>query len=144
LLRAPAGFVQGYNAQAAATIDQIIVAAEVTNDANDGAQFAPMVATTKTNLRHAGARTRVRTVVADAGYFSKDNVSIVGVEALIAPGKRDVGRQARVEAQRSEVLTRVEQGAISRDDAAVELGIAGHGSISSCSLESADSRQLQR
>jgi hypothetical protein len=122
-LRAPNGFVQGYNAQAAATVDQIIVAAEVTNDANDGAQFAPMVATTKTNLRRADARTRVRTVVADAGYFSKDNVATPGIEALIAPGKRDIGRQARVEAQRAEVLARVEQGAITRDDATVKLGL---------------------
>jgi transposase len=123
LLRAPDGFVQGYNAQAAVTVDQVIVAAEVTNDANDGAQFAPMVTTTKTNLRGAGTRTRVRTVVADAGYFSKDNVATPGIEALIAPGKRDIGRQARVEAQRAEVLARVEQGALSRSDAAIELDL---------------------
>ncbi len=123
LLRAPDGFLQGYNAQAVATVDHVIVAAEVTNDANDGAQFAPMVATTKTNLRHAGARTRVRAVLADAGYFSKENVATPGIEALIAPGKRDIGRQARVDAQRGEVLERVEQGAISRTDAAVELGV---------------------
>lgn len=123
LLRGPNGFVQGYNAQAAATVDQIIVAAEVTNDANDGAQFAPMVAATKTNLRRAGARTRVRTVVADAGYFSKDNVATPGIEALIAPGKRDIGRQARLEAERAKVLIRVEHREISRDDAAVELGL---------------------
>ncbi len=123
LLRAPHGFVQGYNAQAVATVDQVIVAAEVTNDANDGAQFVPMVATTKANLRYAGASTRVRTVVADAGYFSKDNAATPGVEALIAPGKRDIGRQARVEAQRGEVLERVEQGAITRTDAAIELGV---------------------
>jgi transposase len=123
LLRAPHGFLQGYNAQAVVTVDQVIVAAEVTNDANDGTQFAPMVAATKRNLRHAGARTRVRTVVADAGYFSKDNVATPGIEALIAPGKRDIGRQARVEAQRGEILTRVEQGAITRADAAVELGV---------------------
>jgi transposase len=123
LLRAQVGFLQGYNAQAAVTVDQFIVAAEVTNDANDDAQFAPMVAATKANLRHAGARTRVRTVVADAGYFSKDNVATPGIEALIAPGKRDIGRQARVEAERGEVLARVEQGTISRADAAVELGL---------------------
>jgi transposase len=123
LLRSPNGFLQGYNAQAAATVDQVIVAAEVTNYANDDAQFAPMVATTKKNLRQAGARTRVRTVVADAGYFSKDNVATPGIEALIAPGKRDIGRQARAETQRSEVLARVEQGTISRADAAIELRV---------------------
>lgn len=123
LLRAQVGFLQGYNAQAAVTVDQVIVAAEVTNDANDDAQFAPMVAATKTNLRRAGARTRVRTVVADAGYFSKDNVATPGIEALIAPGKRDIGRQARAETQRGDVLARVEQGTISRADAAIELGL---------------------
>jgi transposase len=123
LLRAPVGFLQGYNAQAAVTVDQVIVAAEVTNDANDDAQFVPMVAATKTNLRRAGARSRVRTVVADAGYFSKDNVATPGIEALIAPGKRDIGRQARVEAQRGAVLARVEHGTISRADAAAELGV---------------------
>jgi transposase len=123
LLRAPDRFLQGYNAQAVATVDQVVVAAEVTNDANDGAQFVPMVAATKTNLRDAGARTRVRTVVADAGYFSKDNVATPGIEALIAPGKRDIGRQARAEAERGSVLARVEQGTISRADAAIELGL---------------------
>ena len=46
-----------------------------------------------------------------------------GIEALIAPGKRDIGRQARVEAQRGEVLEHVEQGAITRADAAIELGV---------------------
>ena len=123
LLRTADGFVQGYNAQAVVTVDQVIVAAEVCNDANDGGQFAPMVAVTKSNLRRAGARSRVRTVVADAGYFSKDNVATAGVETLIAPGKRDIGRQSRLEAQRGAVLERVEQGAISRADAAVELGV---------------------
>jgi len=123
LLRTRDGFVQGYNAQAVVTVDQVIVAAEVCNDANDGGQFAPMVAATKANLRRAGARTRIRTVVADAGYFSKDNVATSGVETLIAPGKRDIGRQARLEVQRDVVLERIEQGAISRADAAVELGV---------------------
>ena len=34
-----------------------------------------MVARAKKNLRAAGARSRVRTVVADAGYWSKENVA---------------------------------------------------------------------
>lgn len=123
LLRSKDGFLQGYNAQAAATVDQVIVAAEVTNDANDGGQFAPMVSATKANLRNAGARSRVRTVLADAGYFSKDNAATAGIEALIAPGKRDIGRQALAEQQRVAVLERVERGEISRADAAVELGL---------------------
>lgn len=124
VLRVRGGWVQGYNAQAVATVDQFIVAAEVTNEGSDDAQFAPMVAHTKQNLRAAGARSRVRTVVADAGYWSKDNVATRGVEAIIAPGKtNNIDQQVRAEAQRGEVLARVEHGAITRDDAAVELGL---------------------
>lgn len=124
LMRAPGGYVQGYNAQAVVTVDQFIVAAEVTNDGNDDAQFAPMVAATKTNLRQAGVRTRIRTVVADAGYWNKNNVDTPGVEALIAPGKtRNINRQVRTEARRAEVLSRVERGEISIIDATVELGV---------------------
>src|SRR5262249_27571665 len=51
------------------------------------------------------------------------NVATPGIEALIAPGKRDIGRQARIEAERGEVLARVEQGEITRDDAAAEIGV---------------------
>jgi transposase len=124
LMRVPGGFVQAYNAQAVATVDQVIVAAEVTNDGSDDAQFVPMVAATKANLRAAGVRTRVRTVLADAGYWAKRNVDTPGVEALIAPGRTpDLKRNARTEVRRAEVLSRVERGDISILDAAAELGV---------------------
>ena len=117
-------FMQAYNAQAVATVDQVIVAAEVTNDGSDDGQFVPMVAATKQNLRAAGVRTRVRTVLADAGYWSKNNVATPGVEALIAPGRTpDIKRDLRVEAKRAEVLARVERGEISTREAASELGV---------------------
>ena len=73
------GYVQGFNAQAIATVDQWVVAAEVTNQANDAEAFIPMVAAAKANLRRAGERRRVRMVVADAGYWSVDNVNWGGV-----------------------------------------------------------------
>ena len=124
LMRVQGGFVQGYNAQAVATVDQVIVAAEVTNDGSDDAQFVPMVAATKQNLRAARARTRVRTVLADAGYWTKDNAAMSGVEALIAPGRTpDIKRDVRIEAKRAEVLARVERGEISIVDAVTELGV---------------------
>jgi transposase len=124
VMRERGGWVQGYNAQAVATVDQFIVAAEVTNDGSDDAQFTPMVAHAKQNLRAAGARSRVRTVVADAGYWSKNNVATPGVEAMIAPGKtHNLGQQIRAETERAEVLSRVERGTISRDDAAAQLGL---------------------
>ena len=100
-----------YNAQAVATVEQLIVAAEVTNDGSDDAQFVPMVAATKEESARRRCGSRVRTVVADAGYWSKDNVATPGVEAIIAPGRTlNIRREVRAQAKRAEVLARVERG----------------------------------
>jgi transposase len=124
LMHTRGGYVQGYNAQAVATVDQFIVAAEVTNEGSDDAQFRPMVTETITNLRRAGSRSQVRTVVADAGYWCKDNLEGGDVEALIAPGNSSgIGRKLREEARRGEVLARVERNEITRTEAGVELGV---------------------
>jgi hypothetical protein len=63
LLRGRGGPVQGYNAQAACTADQVIVAAEVTQAANDVEQLAPMLAATNTTLAEAGIAARPETLV---------------------------------------------------------------------------------
>src|SRR3954449_10506709 len=86
LLKTRDGYLQGYNAQAVATTDQFVIAAEVTNLAMDAPAYAPMVAAAKTNLAAAGERRRLRRVVADAGYWSVENVALKGVESFIAPG----------------------------------------------------------
>ena len=66
----------------------------------------------------------MRTVVADVGYWSKDNVATSGVEALIAPGKTyNLDQQIHAETQRAEVLARVERDELSIIDAAAELGL---------------------
>ena len=115
------GFEQAYNAQAAVAAGSLlVVAADVVQAPNDKQQLEPMLDKIEALPERLG---RVETLLADAGYFSKDNVATAGVETLIAPGKRDIGRQSRLEAQRGAVLERVEQGAISRADAAVELGV---------------------
>jgi len=64
MLRARNRFLQGYNAQAAVSTDQVIVAAEVTNAANDSTMFAPMVRATEKNLVSSEAN-GVGTFVAD-------------------------------------------------------------------------------
>src|SRR5690606_41193655 len=43
IMKTRQGFVQGYNAQAVVTEDQLIVAAAVTQDANDVGQLHPML-----------------------------------------------------------------------------------------------------
>jgi transposase len=46
--------LQGYNAQAAATCEQVVVAAELTQQVNDLQQLAPMLAAIRTTLASAG------------------------------------------------------------------------------------------
>jgi transposase len=66
------GFDQCGNAQAVVDREhQIILAADVTNEANDKKQFQPMLAQAKKNV---GRGRRIRRASSDAGYFSEDNV----------------------------------------------------------------------
>lgn len=124
LLKTKGGYVQGYNAQAVATEDQFIVAAAVTNDAHDAASFSPMIAETKQNLRASGEARRVHRVVADAGYWSDDNVNLTGVETFIAPGRaRKLKGIAEADRTRSALLEGIEAGTTTKDDAATELGV---------------------
>lgn len=69
------GYVQGYNAQAVATEDQIVVAAEVTDEHNDHAQLHPMIAATNRSLADAGIDGRPEQLLGDAGYCSEENLA---------------------------------------------------------------------
>ena len=124
LLKTKGGYVQGYNAQAAATADQVVVAAAVTNGAYDAPSFEPVLDQARANLRRAGSRRRVRAVVADAGYWSIDNAATGGVEAIIAPGKaRRLGEITDADRARADILTRVERGELTKPEAADRLGV---------------------
>jgi transposase len=80
-----AGYLQGYNAQAVVTQDQIIVAADVTQDASDNHQLVPMVAAAQHNLAAAGVNEPIGAVVADAGYWSQPSAACdAGPELFIA------------------------------------------------------------
>ena len=81
------GFDQCGNAQAVATESQIIVAADVTDQANDVRQVEPMIEQMQSNIDAAQLNGRVKEFIADAGYFSEDNVSAiesVGMNPFIA------------------------------------------------------------
>ena len=54
IMKARQGYVQGYNAQLVVTKDQIIVAAEVTQDQNDVRQLHPMLKRAEEELEGAG------------------------------------------------------------------------------------------
>ncbi len=82
LMNTKDGFVQGFNAQAVATVDQFVIAAEVSNQAFDAPLYEEVITTAKTNLKTAGERRRIRRVVADAGYWSEHNVHLAGSGVL--------------------------------------------------------------
>ncbi len=80
--------VQGYNAQAAVTRGQIIVAAEITVASPDFGHLEPVVNATLRELAAAGVTERPETVLADAGYWHKEQMqSIVsdGIQVLVPP-----------------------------------------------------------
>jgi hypothetical protein len=67
--------VQGYNAQAVTTENQLVVAAELTDEANDVHQLDPMLQATTTTLAAAGIEERPATLLADSGYWSIANLT---------------------------------------------------------------------
>jgi transposase len=81
------GWDQCGNAQAVANEDQIILAADVTEQANDKRQAVPMVDQTLENLKAAGVEQPVGAAVMDAGYYSEANTKALqqrGVDPHIA------------------------------------------------------------
>jgi transposase len=95
LMKNPAGgYMQGYNAQAAAGEGQVIVAAEVTNEAADQGQLVGMV---KAVTEEVGSQVGV--YLADAGYFSVsglENEALVGKQILVSPESRLSAQQGKV------------------------------------------------
>ena len=69
------GFDQCGNAQIVCNEAQIILAADVTNQANDQRQVKPMVSQAQENLTQAGVAETIGALAADAGYYSAENVS---------------------------------------------------------------------
>ncbi len=79
-------FLQGYNAQVAVDAEaQIIVAADLTQQANDSQQLLPMLAQVEANMGRKPER-----VSADAGYWSEANAtaeSVAEIDLHIATGR---------------------------------------------------------
>lgn len=128
MLRAGQRFVQGYNAQAAVTGEQVIVAAEVTNAANDTTQFQPLLTSTRENLTRAGYHGEVGAVVADAGYWSTGNAltdtdATVLIATIPATNGSITSGDPRLKT-RTKVLSRLDRGELTIREAAAQLGIS--------------------
>lgn len=89
IVRAGKTAVQGYNAQAVATIGQIIVAANITQQANDSGELEPMIGSAREQLKRAGVEDHVETVVADGGYWNSPQITALGDQGMqvIVPTK---------------------------------------------------------
>jgi hypothetical protein len=71
------GTVQGYNAQAVVTEGQIVVAAELTREANDLQQLQPMLQAGDQTLSAADVHQRPGMLLADSGYWSIANLTSI-------------------------------------------------------------------
>lgn len=65
--------MQGYNAQAVANEEQVVLAAEVTDEHTDVGLLHPMIEATGASLAAAGIDERPDKLLADAGYASEAN-----------------------------------------------------------------------
>ena len=88
LMKMPGGFGQCFNGQAVATQGKIVVAAELTNEPVDRHQLLPMIDAVRSSLEAADIADNVGVLLADAGYWSRDNAAAdVDCELLIATTK---------------------------------------------------------
>jgi len=95
------GFIQGYNAQAVTTEDQVVIAAEVMVASPDFGHLEPMLGAACSELEVAGVTDAPEVVLADAGYWHHEQMDAIrerGIELLIPPDSvvaRAPGRAGR-------------------------------------------------
>jgi hypothetical protein len=89
------GTVQGYNAQAVVTEHQVVVAAELTQQASDLQQLDPMLQAVDQTLAAANIDQRPGMLLADSGYWSIANLTAIpdAPDLYIPPAKH--GRQGK-------------------------------------------------
>jgi transposase len=81
-VKTPRGWVQGYNAQAVTTEDQIVIAAAVHLSSADFGQLEPMVGAARAELARAGIDEQPGAVLADAGYWHQVQMQRLAGEGL--------------------------------------------------------------
>jgi transposase len=105
-VRTPRGFIQGYNAHAAVTDGQIIVAAEVTKSNPDQGHLTPLVNQARHELS-AAAAPAPQIVLADAGYWRSGQITQLineGLTVLVPPDKDIENPSARSRGSGSELM----------------------------------------
>jgi transposase len=88
MMRTRGTTIQGYNAQAAVTGEQLIVAAEITLEPGDFTHLEPMVDAARAQLSQVGVTEPLEVIVADAGYWHTRQLHRLaeqGLEVLVPP-----------------------------------------------------------
>jgi len=101
-VRSRQGFIQGYNAQAAATSEQIIIAAEIIGNGVDYGLLEPVTDAALAELAAAGVEGHIEVLLADAGYWDSaqiENLAARGIQPLVPPdaqnSKRSIGKNRK-------------------------------------------------
>ncbi|TFG45928.1 MAG: IS1182 family transposase [Candidatus Brocadiia bacterium] len=105
IMKTRKGFVQGLNAQAVKTEQQIIVAEDVTQEENDKQQLHPMLEQAEENRQAVEIEEEIGVALADAGYCSEDNFTkkpAGDIELLVATQKDYKQRKAMAEQPETE------------------------------------------
>ena len=91
------GYAYAFNAQAVVDEQsQVVLAAEVTQEAGDVDQLVPMTEKTEENLSQAGISGSPQTLLTDAGYCSEENLEAaegLGPDVLCATGRERHGEK---------------------------------------------------
>jgi transposase len=101
-VRTRRGFIQGYNAQAVCTEQQIIIAAELEIGGVDQGLLEPMIAAVADELAAAGVEGDIEIALADAGYWNGQQIQKLwgqGIAALVPPDGS--GRKGKGDPQRT-------------------------------------------
>jgi len=104
--------VQGNNAQAVVSADQIVIAAEIRTVAAGFGHLELRVAAARTHLQAAGATEQPGVVLADAGYSHQPQMERLvtdGIQVLIRPDgdQPTASAQARSEPERRGAFARI-------------------------------------
>jgi transposase len=91
VMRNQKGYVAGYNGQLVVTTDQVIVGAALSQHPVDRTLLHPLLGQCRDQLKAAGIKPRMRTVLADSGYVSEDNFARADQQKLrlLAPLGKD-------------------------------------------------------
>jgi hypothetical protein len=100
-VKTASGSLQGYTAQAVATKEQFVIAADVRIGGNERSDLGPLIGDACNQLAAAGIDEQPGLVLADAGYWNGPHINALaarGIPALVPPDadtRRDPSRLRR-------------------------------------------------